>query len=69
MSLLHKSGGECLLSSLELFTVPPTQASIDKAQFVKYYPLTSLERGPIEFKVNSSEFEYLDLNNLFVYKK
>ena len=38
MSLLHKSGGECLLSSLELFTVPPTQASIDKAQFVKYYP-------------------------------
>ena len=69
MSLLHKSGGECLLSSLELFTVPPTQASIDKAQFVKYYPLTSLERGPIEFKVNSSEFEYLDLNNIYLYAK
>ena len=70
MSLLHKSGGECLLSSLELFTVPPMQALIDKAQFVKYYPLTSLERLPIEFKVNSSEFEYLDLNNIyFVYKK
>ena len=69
MSLLHKSGGECLLSSLELFTVPPTQALIDKVQFVKYYPLTSLETGPIEFKVNSSEFEYLDLNNIYLYTK
>lgn len=69
MSLIHQNGCECLLSSMELFSVPPTQASIDKGVFNRYFPLTSLERGPIEFRVNSSEFEYLDLNHIYLYTK
>ena len=69
MALIHKSGCECLLSSLELFTIPPTQASIDRTVFNRYFPLTSLERGPIEFRITSSEFEYLDLNNIYLYTK
>ena len=69
MSLIHRDGGECMLLELELFSVSPSQASIDKSQFVKYFPITSLDSGPIEFHITTSETEYLDVSNIFLYTK
>ena len=69
MSLIHCDGGECMLSEVELFSVPPSQASIDKSWFVKYFPVTSLDSGPIEFHITTSETEYLGVSNIFLYTK
>ena len=57
-----------MLLELELFSVPPSQASIDKSRFVKYFPFTSLDSG-IEFHIMTSETEYLDVSNIFLYTK
>ena len=69
MSLIHRDACECMVSELDLFTLPPTQASIDRSHFVKYFPLTSLDSGPIEFHITMSEFEYLDVNNIYLHTK
>lgn len=31
--------------------------------------MTSLEKGPLEFKINTSEFDYLDLEHVYLYTK
>ena len=69
MSLIHRDACECMVSELDLFTVPPTQASIDRSQFIKYFPITSLDGGPIEFHITTSDLEYLDVNNIYLYTK
>lgn len=70
MALVHKRGSECVLSSLELFSVPPTQASIERGQFTRYYPLMNMGgQGPVEFKFSTSENEFCDLSNIYLYTK
>ena len=70
MSLLHRDGCECMLSQLEMFTVPATQASIEKSRYIKFYPITSLDSaGPIEFRIVTSDTEYLDVSNIFLHTK
>ena len=59
-----------MLSQLEMFTVPATQASIEKSRYIKFYPITSLDSaGPIEFRIVTSDTEYLDVSNIFLYTK
>ena len=68
MSLLHPETCECVKSELELFTIPPTQTSIEGTRFEKYYPLTSLNRGgPLEFKIHTGDKEYIDPENVYLY--
>lgn len=63
MSLIHGSTNECMKSELELFHINDTQTSIRDYHYIKYYPLTSLDRGgPIEYIVKSNSESYLDLN-------
>ena len=70
MALLHSDTMEVLKSELELFTISPTQTSIEETRFVKYYPLTSLDRGgPLEFNIPSSDREYIDPQKVFLYMK
>ena len=52
---------ECILSKLDLFKVPPTQAFIDHSLFVNFFAIRSLNSGPIEFHVPTFENEYLDV--------
>jgi len=53
----------------DLFTVPPTQTSIQQAEWVEYQPLTSiLGTAPIEFSVIGSGEEYVDLSNVMLYE-
>ena len=48
MSLIDGASRECLPSEIDLFSVPPTQTTILDAGYVRYYPITSLDRnGPI----------------------
>jgi hypothetical protein len=69
MAFIHEGSCECAKSELDLFSVPPTQTSIESASFVEYHPLSSLSDGaPIEFEVGSSGEDYIDFNDsqLFV---
>jgi len=57
------------LVETDLFTVPPTQTSIQQAEWVEYQPLTSiLGNAPIEFSVIGSGEEYVDLSNVMLYE-
>ena len=59
---VHKDSNDCSSSSLDLFLLPPTQSSSQKAKSIDYHPITSLsDGGPIEFKASGSGKEFLDL--------
>lgn len=54
-------------SELDLFTIPPTQTSIESSQWVHYKPVSSLsDDGPIEFVIPGHGEEYLDLAHTMI---
>lgn len=62
MAFLHTHSCECLKSELELFTLPPTQTTIEGTQWVYYKPISSLtDDSPIEFVIPGQGDEYIDL--------
>jgi hypothetical protein len=61
---------QCSKAELELFSVPPTNVSMEKGGFVEYLPIASVgDHGPIEFQVSSSSEEYIDIGRTFLYIK
>lgn len=62
MAFLHVHSCECAKTELELFSVPPTQTTIESSQCVHYKPISSLtDNSPIEFVVQGQGDEYIDL--------
>ena len=62
MAFVHHESQECTKSELDLFTIPATQTSITKGQWIEYHPLSNItDTGPIEFNVSGNGEEYLDL--------
>lgn len=62
MSFLHSHSCECMKTELDLFTLPPTQTSIESSQWVHYSPISSLtDDAPLEFVVPGHGEDYLDL--------
>ena len=59
---------ECSKAELELFSVPPTNISMEKGTVTEHLPISSLNGGPIEFHVSSAE-EYIDVGRTFLYLK
>lgn len=67
MSFLHSHSCECMKSELDLFTIPPTQTSIEASQWVHYKPVSSLtDDGPLEFVVPGHGEEYIDLAHTMI---
>ena len=55
---------ECLKSGLDLFSVPPTQTSVENGNWVEYHLLTNVgDDSPIEFDINGTGKDYIDLAN------
>jgi len=70
MAFVHEQSCECTKSELDLFSVPPTQASIEQGNWIEYHPITSLADGsPIEFDVSVSGEDYIDFANTLLYVK
>ena len=70
MAFVHHESNECSKSELDLFTIPSTQTSISKGQWIEYHPLSNItETGPIKFNVSGSGEEYLDLARTQLYVK
>lgn len=68
MALLHSQSCECVKSELDIFSVPPTQTSIEHGQWVEHHPLATItDNGPIEFSISGSGEDYLDLGNTLLY--
>lgn len=60
---------ECSKSELELFTVPPTNISMEKGICIEGMPISSITPGsPIEFNISSSD-EYIDVGRTVLYIK
>lgn len=67
MAFLHNQSMECTKSELDLFTLPPTQTSIELGQWVHYKPLASIsDEAPIEFVVPGLGDEYIDLSHTLI---
>ena len=64
MAKIHLQSCTCVNSELDLFSVPPTQTSIEHGSFVEYHPISTLvDSGPIEFSIPGTGEDYLDLSN------
>ena len=70
MAFVHPQSCECLKSELDIFSVPPTQTSIESGSYVEYNPISSITDGsPIEFVISGSGQDYIDLVNTRLYVK
>jgi len=70
MAFVHDMSCECTKSELDLFSVPPTQASMEHGSWVEYHPLTTVTDGsPIEFDVSGSGDDYVDFANTMLHVK
>jgi len=55
MAFVHEQSCECTKSELDLFSVPPTQASMEQRSWVEYHPLTTVTEGsPIEIDISGT---------------
>ena len=61
MAFLHSGSCACLKSEVNLFSVPPTQTTIENSNYAQYKPISSLTEGStIEFSIPGTS-EYIDL--------
>src|SRR5215470_13219495 len=68
MAFIHPESCECVKSELDLFSVPPTQTSIESGTWVEYTPVSTIAHGlPIEFVVLGSGTDYINLANTMLY--
>ena len=67
-TLVHPSSAESTTSQLDLFSVPPSQTSLEEGSFTEYHPASVLtSTGPIEFIISAENSNYIDLANSFLY--
>lgn len=68
--VIHPKSSIAPLSQLDLFTVPPTQCSIEKDLDSEIRPLSTLSSNqPIEFILNSAIDEYINFAETYIYVK
>ena len=63
MAFISDQSCECLKSKLDLFSVPPIQTSVENGNWIEYHPLTTVDDSPIEFDINGTGKDYIDLAN------
>jgi len=70
MAFVNDDSCECVTSSLDLFSVPPTQTAVEVGNYVDYHPITNVTDGsPIEFDIPASGTDYIDLSKSMLYVK
>ncbi len=68
MSYVHERSKRCGKTETDLFSIPPTQASLEKGRWIDYHPLSSVENddGPITFLAAGTE-DYVDLSKTILF--
>jgi len=68
MAFMHEQSYECTKSELDLFSVPPTQTSMESGNWIEYHTLATVTDGsPIEFEIGGSGEDYTDFDNSMLY--
>ena len=59
---------ECMKSELDLFAIPPTQASVDNAVWISKDATSGVPSvdGSLTFKIEKMNDQYLDLSETFI---
>ena len=63
MSYVHPFSKRCDKSEIDLFSVPPTQQSLERGRWIDYAPLSSVENpdSTITYLIAGTD-EYIDLS-------
>jgi hypothetical protein len=61
MNLVHSKSQECTKSELDLFSVPPTQISLEKGHWVDHQPVSSVADGGVITFLSPGTEDYVDL--------
>ena len=70
MSAIHKLSSVKPLSEFDIFSVPPTQTTIEEDLFMEHRPVSTLDsRAFIEFNISSGIDEYIRLDKIWFYLK
>jgi len=70
MAFVNDDACECITNSMDLFTIPPIQKSVEYGKYVDYHPINTIAEGsPIEFEIPGAGEEYIDLNNSMLFVK
>jgi hypothetical protein len=68
MAFIHTQSCECTKSELDIFQIPATQTSVESGSVTEYNPVSAIAHGlPIEFYIQGSGQEYIDLANTQLY--
>jgi len=68
MAFVYEQSCECFKSELDLFSVPPTQTSVEYGNWIEYHPLTTVsDHMPIEFEISGNGEDYVNLANSMLY--
>ena len=69
MNFVHANSQECTKSELDLFSIPPTQVSLERGLWVDHQPVSSVaDGGPITFLSAGTE-DYVDLSKTILVVK
>ena len=70
MSYIHEHSCDCVKSELDIFSILPTQTSIESSTFIEYNPIASLaDSAPIEFLIPAGGEEYIDPSTIVLHVK
>ena len=63
MSYVHPYSKRCKKSEIDLFSIPPTQLSLEKGRWIEYRPLSDVSNGDcaITYLISGTD-EYIDLS-------
>ena len=68
MSYVHPYSKRCEKSEVDLFTIPPTQLSLERGRWIDYQPLSTVQNddSAITFMISGTD-EYIDLSKTILY--
>ena len=68
MSYVHPYSKRCEKGEVDLFTIPPTQQSLEKGRWIDYQPLSTVQNddSAITFMISGTD-EYIDLSKTILY--
>ena len=70
MLKIHEKSQLTTIPDLDIFSVPPTQESIERTYYTEHRPLSTISSTQqIQFSINSSKDEYLNLRDMLFYIK
>lgn len=68
MALRHSKSQPSVCSEVDLFSLPPTDTSVDSSLYAEYSPLTNIQdsNAKIEYRITPTNLHYYDLLDSFI---